>query len=132
MKITADTNILVRAIVEDHPQQAALAQTLLAEADTVAIPIPVFCELAWVLARGYRVAAPDIGAAISGLIASANVVADRPAVAAGLALLEAGGDFADGAIAWQGAALGGKVFASFDREAVRRLADLGFGTLQPG
>lgn len=121
MKITADTNILVRAILGDDPRQAALSQTMLSEAETVAIPVAVFCEFVWVLGRGYRVAASDISAAIRGLISSANVAADRPAIEAGLALLEAGGDFADGAIAHDGAALGGTVFASFDVEAVRRL-----------
>jgi hypothetical protein len=44
---------------------------------------------------------------------------DRPAVDAGLALLEAGGDFADGVIAFEGRRLGGLVFTSFDAEAVR-------------
>jgi len=34
------------------------------------------------------------------------------------ALLEAGGDFADGVIAFEGRRLGGDVFISFDRRAV--------------
>jgi hypothetical protein len=37
---------------------------------------------------------------------------------AGLAILEAGGDFADGVIAFDGRRLGGAVFVSFDRRAV--------------
>jgi predicted nucleic-acid-binding protein len=53
------------------------------------------------------------------LIDSANVVVNRPAVATGLARLEAGGDFADGIIAYEGSWLGGETFISFDKEAVK-------------
>lgn len=50
---------------------------------------------------------------------------NRPAVEAGLALLEAGGDFADGVMAYEGAWLGGETFVSFDRQAVELLAAQG-------
>ena len=46
MKITADTNMLVRAIVEDDPAQARAAQNELEKAELVAITIPALCELA--------------------------------------------------------------------------------------
>ena len=42
-----------------------------------------------------------------------------------LAVLRAGGDFADGAIAWEGRWLGGETFVSFDRKAVARMKELG-------
>ena len=47
-----------------------------------------------------------------------NVVMNRPAVEAGVAVLEAGGDFADGAIAYEGNWLGAEEFVSFDKKAV--------------
>ena len=47
------------------------------------------------------------------------MVANRPAVEAGLALLDAGGDFADGVIAYEGSWLGAEIFISFDKKAVR-------------
>lgn len=119
MKITADTNLLVRAIVEDDARQSRLAQEALAKAELVAIATPALCELIWVLARGYKIPAPQIAAAVRRLIDSANVAVDRPSAESGLALLEAGGDFADGAICFEGAWLGGESFVSFDREAVR-------------
>lgn len=125
MKLTADTNVLVRAIVADDARQAKIAQAALAEAERVAITSPALCELVWVLTRGYGVGAREAGAAIRLLMASANVEANRPAVEAGLALLDDGGDFADGVIAFEGAALGGDEFASFDRDAVKRLKRLG-------
>ena len=40
----------------------------------------------------------------------------------GLALLKAGGDFADGVIAYEGSWLGAEAFVSFDRQAVELLA----------
>jgi predicted nucleic-acid-binding protein len=43
---------------------------------------------------------------------------NRPAVEAGLAVLDAGGDFADGVIAYEGDWLGAEEFVSFDSKAV--------------
>ena len=118
VKITADTNILIRAIVADDPEQARLAQNVLQTAELVAVPIVALCEMVWVLARGYRIASPDIGAALRQLLSSANVAVDRPAAEAGLAALFRGGDFADGVIAHEGRMLGGDIFVSFDKQAV--------------
>lgn len=128
MNITADTNVLVRALVGDDPAQSAEASLVLREATTIAVPLPVLCELVWVLKRVYGFAVADIGAAIRSLLAAGTVRMDRTAVEAGLALLEAGGDFADGVIAHQGQWLGGEVFVSFDRQAVALLRDQGLAT----
>jgi predicted nucleic-acid-binding protein len=46
-------------------------------------------------------------------------VINRPATEAGLALLDAGGDFADGVIAYEGNWLGADTFVSFDKKAVK-------------
>ena len=121
MKITADTNVLVRAVVEDDADQAAMAQAVLRRATVIAVPIPVFCEFAWVLKRGYGYGNGDIATAIEAIVGVSAVVTEVPAVDAGLATLRTGGDFADGSIAYQGRWLGGNVFASFDRGAVARL-----------
>jgi len=59
--------------------------------------------------------------AIRTLLTSENVETNRPAVDAGLAVLDAGGDFADGAIAYEGRWLGAEVFVSFDKHAVETL-----------
>ena len=125
MKITADTNVLVRAIVADDAKQARSAQEALAAAEVVAVTSIALCEVVWVLSSGHRAARADIAVALQSLIASANVATDRPAVEAGLAMLEAGGDFADGVIAFEGATLGGETFVSFDKDAVKRLKKLG-------
>ncbi len=68
----------------------------------------------------------EITTAIRSLIAARTVVADRPAIQAGLAVLEAGGDFADAIIAFEGRRLGGETFVSSDRTAIKRLGVQGF------
>ncbi len=129
MRITADTNVLVRAIVADEPKQARAAQSALSKADLIAITPATLCELVWVLSRGYRIALTDIALSIRRLISSANVVVNRPAVEAGLALLDLGGDFADGIMAFEGASLGGTTFATFDKDAAKQLKKLGCDSL---
>ncbi len=119
MKIVADTNVLVRAITDDDPKQSRKARAELESADLVAIGNASLCELVWVLMRLYRVSASDAARAVRGLTDSANVAADRAAVDAGLAQLDQGGDFADGIIRFEGRRLGGDLFLSFDRNAVR-------------
>jgi predicted nucleic-acid-binding protein len=119
MKITADTNVLVRAVIGDNAQQSKAAQTALKKADLVALAIPTLCELVWVLSQGYKIPPRDIAEVIRRLMNGANVVVNRPTAEAGLALLEAGGDFADGAIAYEGNWLGADIFVSFDKKAVK-------------
>lgn len=121
MRITADTNVLVRAITGDDAQQSKIAQAALAGAQEIALTLPALCELVWVLSRGYRIASADIAEALRRLANAANVVVNRPAMDAGLAMLTAGGDFADGVIAYEGRWLGADAFVSFDRSAVKLL-----------
>lgn len=121
MNITADTNVLLRAIVGDDQSQQRLAVEALESAERVAVTSQSLCELAWVLARGYRTSSEDIAAAIRRLLEMRNISVDRRAAEAGLAVLEAGGDFVDGVIAHEGQWLGGETFVSFDVQAVRLL-----------
>jgi predicted nucleic-acid-binding protein len=119
MKITADTNLLVRAVTGDNVRQSKAAQAALKNADVVALTIPALCELVWVLSQGYRIPPRGVAEAIRRLTNGANVVVNRPAAEAGLALLDAGGDFADGVIAYEGSWLGADTFVSFDKRAVK-------------
>jgi predicted nucleic-acid-binding protein len=132
LKITADTNLLVRLFIEDDIRQTRLVEQALSSAEVVAITMPALCELAWVLTRSYRIRTADVVTAIRGLIDVANVVVDRPAAEAGLAVLDRGGDFADGVIAHQGYELGGEVFVSFDKKAVGLVEDVGEAALLLG
>jgi predicted nucleic-acid-binding protein len=119
MKITADTNVLVRAVTGDNARQSKAAQAALKNADVVALPIPALCELVWVLSQGYKIPQREVAEAIRRLTNGANVVVNRPAAEAGLAMLDAGGDFADGVIAYEGSWLGADAFVSFDKKAVK-------------
>lgn len=125
MKITADTNLLIRSVVRDDKKQAAAADRLLKSAELIAVTLPCLCECVWVLLRLYNLSRQDVADAIRALLAVGKVEADRPAAEAGLAVLKAGGDFADGVIAHEGGHLGGQVFVSFDRQAVKLLKAAG-------
>ena len=121
MKVAVDTNVLVRAVVRDDKAQAKAAIKVLRDAELIAIALPCLCEFVWVLRRVYDFQADDAATAIRALLAAANVEMNRPAVEAGLSALDAGGDFADGVIAYDGNWLGGETFVSFDKKAVALL-----------
>ena len=125
MKVAVDTNILVRAVVGDDKRQAESAAKLLRSADLVAVAVSSLCELVWVLRSGYGFSTLQASAAIRALIGAANVEVDHLTVAAGLTMLDAGGDFADGVIAYEGRWLGAETFVSFDKKAVEMLIGLG-------
>lgn len=121
MKVTLDTNVLVRLATQDDPAQAALALRVLQKATLIAVPTPALCELVWVLLRGYRYTPAQVAHALRSLLQVRQVVCNTLAVQAGLALLESGGDFADGVIAFEGELLGGTEFVSFDQQAIKLL-----------
>ena len=125
MKIAADTNVLLRDALQDDPVQSRLARKVLESAELVVIHVPVLCELVWVLRQGYKKPAVEIANAIRVLMDSSNVAMNQPAVEAGLAILDTGGDFADGAIAYEGHWLGAEEFVSFDKQAVYLLRSQG-------
>lgn len=116
MRVAADTNVLVRALTDDDPRQSPIARAELANADLVAVAIPALCELVWVLSRIYEFPPRVIAEGIRRLTNAGNVVVNKEA---GLANLEAGGDFADAVIAYEGSWLGAETFLSFDRKAAK-------------
>jgi predicted nucleic-acid-binding protein len=125
VNITADANVLVRALMGDHPTQSAAARAMLDKADRIAIPSPALCEFVWVLARVYKKKPADIAVALRHLFSNPKVDVDMEAVGAGLTFLEAGGGFADGVIAWDGRRLGGETFVTFDRQAAKLVQKTG-------
>ncbi|MDO4681235.1 MAG: type II toxin-antitoxin system VapC family toxin [Lautropia sp.] len=121
MKISVDTNVLLRSVVRDDPGQASVADRALREASMISISLPCLCEFVWVLRKVYRFERAKIALAIRALMGADKIILNRPAVKVGLSLLDAGGDFADGVLAYEGARLGGEIFLSFDRQAVSLL-----------
>jgi len=125
VKISVDTNALARAVLQDDAAQARVATKILEEASLIAVSLSCLCELVWILLRGAQLPKERVALALQSLLDTENVVMNRPAVEAGLALLEAGGDFADGVIAYEGNWLGGETFVSFDKKAVALLTAQG-------
>jgi len=125
VSVAVDTNILVRAVLHDDTKQARLAIELLQSASLIAVSLPCLCEMVWVLDRGAKLSRAEIAQSLRDLLNAPNVAMNRPAVEAGLEILEAGGDFADGVMAYEGAWLGGQTFVSFDKQAVALLTERG-------
>lgn len=132
MRLVADTNILLRLVLNDDPVQADAARSLMEAAELVCVPVAALCEFVWTLRRGYKRPVMDIVDLIADILDTDKFVTDRPAVEAGLALMRAGGDFGDGVIAYQGFALGGTSLASFDKEAVDLVSKLIGPAFVPG
>lgn len=125
MRITADTNVLLRAAVSDDPRQAKSAAAALRGADLIAVPVAALCEFVWVMRHGYKRPCAEIATSVRALVNGVNVATNRPIVEAGLHMLDAGGDFADGVIAYEGEWLGAEELVSFDRKAVAILTAKG-------
>ena len=125
MKIAVDTNVLLRDALQDDPSQSPIASQTLQRAELVVVPTPALCEFVWVMRRLFKRSSAEIAQSIRLLMSGDNVEMDRPAVEAGLELLDKGGDFADGATAYEGYWLGAEDFVSFDKEAVKLLQSQG-------
>ncbi len=132
MRVAVDTNVLLRFLLADDPTQHRAAVEALEQATAVILPIVALCEVGWVLNRTYGLSRAEIAAMIRGLTSIGNVEYDATEVEASLAMLDAGGDFADGVIARQGRLKRADAFLSFDLKAVKRLNASGEHALVPG
>jgi predicted nucleic-acid-binding protein len=128
MRIGVDTNVLVRAAVQDDATQARISAKLLVEAELIAVTLPCLCEFVWVLTSVYKFSVLKVSSAVRALASASNVQVNKLAVEAGLKVFEAGGDFADGIIAYEGLWLGADTFVSFDKKAVKLLSKQGVAT----
>jgi predicted nucleic-acid-binding protein len=93
--LAVDTNIIVRYLTADHPEQFARANTLLQGAD-VYVCTTVLLETEWVLRRGYRFSRDQIIAALTDFAGLPRVKLEDPAlIAKALDWMRGGMDFAD-------------------------------------
>ena len=132
MRLSVDTNVILRLLVRDDVSQTAIAAREMENADAVILSLVVLCETAWVLERTYRFSRTAIAESFRDLITAPNVECDQSEVEAGLAMLDLGGDFADGVVVRQGRSRRAEAFVSFDRRAVKRLVALGENARLPG
>jgi predicted nucleic-acid-binding protein len=98
VRLTVDTNVLVRYLTWDDEEQAREAANAIESAQEIVVPTIVLCELVWVLKRAYRYSTAEIVSVLSRLVAIAGIEIERPAADAGIAMLSRGADFADGVI----------------------------------
>jgi predicted nucleic-acid-binding protein len=134
MKVIVDTNVLLRFFIktESDPAQNQAVTKLFEKATEIIIPTHVLCELVWVLTSFYKQTREATAAIIEQLLGGdpkLNIREDE--VEAGLRLLKAGGDFADGVNAYTGKIMtrGQAVFASFDKQALKLLEAQGVAVL---
>lgn len=113
-----DTNVLVRALIQDEPAQALRARELLA-GTAIYIPVTVILELEWVLRSRYGYAPATIAQALEMLATLENaVVGEQEAVVAAARKIRRGWDFADAL--HHALSIGCEDFATFDVSLARR------------
>lgn len=113
-----DTNVLVRALVQDDAAQGRRAQACLA-AQPVYVPVTVILELEWVLRSRYGFSPKAIADAMEKLAILENaVIGEQAAVVAAARKMRKGWDFADAL--HHALAAGCDDFATFDNKLARR------------
>ena len=122
--IALDTNVLVRFLVQDDPEQARLAGEVmdqLTEDAPAFVGREVLVELVWVLERAYRLGRAEIAGALDGLLASTELVIEgADQVGPALELYRNDGfGFADLMIAAAARRAGAREVVTFDRKAAR-------------
>ena len=110
--IALDTNVLVRALVADHPEQVEVVRKLIAS-DSVFVSRTVMLETEWVLRARYKKTAAEMLVFFRALLeADDTVVESADEVGNALDWYAQGADFAD---ALHLAACGNAVMHTFDQ-----------------
>ena len=123
--IGLDTNVLVRYLAQDDPEQSSRATDLiehqLTERDPGFVSAVAMVETAWILERAYGLTAGEIAAAIERTLqAAVLVVEDEQEIFEAMTELRHGrGSFADALIAAVGRKAGCSHTVTFDRKAAR-------------
>lgn len=93
--IALDTNVVVRLVTADDPQQAERARERL-RGEELWLPKTVLLECEWVLRSAYRLSRDSIVSTLRALLGYPRIrVEDRETVLRALQALAAGLDFAD-------------------------------------
>ncbi len=114
--IAIDTNIVVRYLTGDHPDQSARARALV-DTGPVFVPVTVLLEAEWVLRNAYGQRAPDVARALRAFGGLPGVTYDDALIVAeALDRAERGMDFADAL--HLGKSGGSEKFATFDQRFI--------------
>ena len=122
--IALDTNVLVRFLVQDDPEQARMAGEMierLTGTDPGFVGREVLVELVWVLERAYGYSRSEIAGALDGLLSATELVIEAADdVGPALELYRNDGyGFADLMIAAAARRVGAAELVTFDRKAAR-------------
>lgn len=121
MKVAFDTNLILRLLVDDDPIQTALARQTAREASQIIYSTVALCETVWTLRRFYKLDRAEIIGALTMLLDDPRAVTEWDAYRVAFAILQNGGDLADGFLAVEGGRMGAQTFATFDKDAARLL-----------
>lgn len=123
LPVALDTNLLVRLLTGDDPDQAQRVAELIDTSPACFVPITVVLELEWVLRGAYRLEREAVIRALEGLMGIRQVhVEQDELVRQALEAHRAGMDFADALHLLRSEGCGS--FASFDRSLAARAASL--------
>ena len=126
--IAIDTNLVVRYLAGDHPEQSARARKVVDE-NSVFVCLTVILEVEWVLRSAYGFAVGDVTRALRAFAGLPNVtMAEADLVAAALDLADRGMDFADALHLGQARAC--ERFVTFDRKFVKAARAAGHDEVQ--
>ena len=121
--LAIDTNLVVRYLTGDHPQQSAKAKAVV-NREEVYVSTTVILETEWVLRSAYGFAAKEVCKALRGFGGLPNVVFEDPGlVAFALDRMDDGMDFADAL--HLGRAASCDAFLTFDQRFVRSAKAIG-------
>ena len=124
-----DTNVVVRYLTGDHPEQAARARAAIDEGSVFA-STTVMLESEWVLRSVYGFTGTEIAAALRSFSGLPNVSVESPVVLAeALDRAQTGMDFADAL--HLGAAARCEVMLTFDRRFIEMAGDTPVGVMEP-
>ena len=124
-----DTNIVVRYLTRDDPEQSARARAAV-DAGQVFVGVTVLLESEWVLRRVYGLAGTKAAEALRGFAGLPNVSVESPALVFGaLSRAEGGMDFADAL--HLGGAVQCEAMLTFDRKFIRMAADAPIEVREP-
>ncbi len=120
--IALDTNVLVRYLVCDDPEQGVIARKVLenlARESPGFISREVVLELVWVLERAYKCSRDDIAMVLEELTATEHLVVEtsRDVVRCAVRYREDGAGFADLMILAAAERAGSNSLCTFDRKA---------------
>lgn len=129
--IGLDTNVVVRYLMQDDPEQAETATRLidaLTDQDPAFVSVVTLAEIHWVLRRAYKVDREKAADVIQGLLAAEEILVEGPdVVRRALDAVSAGADFADALIYEACRVAGCSSVVTFDRRAAEAA---GFDLLQ--